>query len=70
MMIDADKDHGNRPRTGRRERAATPGAHWSRHLAAHVPRVKASQLSAIFLRATCFTGWHVDAANRDELVRL
>jgi hypothetical protein len=42
MMIDADKDHGNCARTRRRERAATPGAHWSRHLAAHVPGVKAS----------------------------
>src|SRR4029453_3376480 len=49
---------------------ATPRARWQRDLAPYVPRATASQLSAVFLGATRLARWNLDAANRDELVRL
>src|SRR4029077_2025899 len=70
MMTDADKNHGNRARTRRRQRAATSRARWWRDLAAYIPRATASQLSTLLLWATRLAHWHVDAANRNELVCL
>ncbi len=70
LFSDADKNNGNRARTRRRQRATTSRARWWRDLAAYVPRTTASQLSTLFLGPTRLADWHVDAANRDELVRL
>src|SRR5882762_2903044 len=70
LFSDAGKNHGNRAGARGRQRTATPRARWQRDLAAYVPRATASQLSAVFLGATRLADWHVDAANRDELVRL
>ena len=69
-MSDADSEHGNCARARRRQRAATSHARWWRYLATYVSRAAASQLSAVFLGAARLARWHVDAANRDELVRL
>src|SRR6202035_3492698 len=69
MMTDAGKN-GNSARTRRRQWTATSRACWQRDLAAYVPRTTASQLSTVFLGTTGLAHWHVDAANRDELVRV
>ena len=70
LFSDADKNNGNRARTRRRQRATTSRARWRRDLAAYVPGTTASQLSTVFLGATGLAHWDMDAANRDELVRL
>src|SRR6266700_1086444 len=57
-------------RPGRYQRAAAPHAGGRNHLATHVPRPAAPQLSPLFLGTARLTHWHMDATDRDELVRL
>ena len=69
-MISNAVNYENCARTRRRQRTATSRARWQCNLAAYISRATASQLSAVFLGETRLARWHVDAANRDELVRL
>src|SRR5438309_9584339 len=57
-------------RAGRYQRPAAAPASGRNHLASHVPRPAASQLSPLFLGPARLAHWHVDATNSHELVRL
>ncbi len=70
MMSDADGNNRNRARAGRHQRAAGTDARGENHVAAYVSCATASELSAVLLGATRFAHGHLDAADRNELVRL
>src|SRR5919204_5012557 len=70
MMPDADKDNGNGPRAGGYQWPTAPHAGWRHHVAAHVSGAAAPQLPAVLLGSARLAHRHVDATDRDELVRL
>src|SRR3954447_23701604 len=70
MMSDAHGNNRNGTRAGRHQRpTAADACRWN-HVAAHISRATASQLSTIFLGPARLAYRHVDAADRYELVRL
>ncbi len=70
LFPDADENHRNRPGAGGHQRPAAAYARGRNHLAAYISCVTASQLSAVLLGPARLAYRHVDAADRDELVRL
>src|SRR4029079_10228652 len=70
MMSDAHGNHRNRARAGRHQRPAGTYACGRNYVAAYIPCATPSQLPAVLLGPTRLAYRHLDAADRDELVRL
>src|ERR1044071_5911897 len=70
MMIDVHDNHRNRTGAGRHRRSAATSARGQNHVAAYISCAAASQLPALLLGTVGLAHWHVDATDRDELVRL